>query len=219
MTTRRKILLGLGLGTLSAAIPTLAQQPTKVWRVGFLSDWPTPTVLDGGVSGAFMKAMRELGYVEGKNLVMEWRFAEDEDKRFPDLAAELVRLRVDVIVVMSTPAAVAAKKATMTIPIVMAYVGDPVGTGLVTSLASPGGNVTGLSMQLSDLQGKYLGLMRNLVPKLTNIGFLGAPDLNLASVAAFKSLQAAGQKTGVTVLPIHAKTPEELEYAFSILNR
>ena len=117
MNARRKTLAAFGIGALSVAIPALAQQPAKIWRLGFLTDAARPAALDSIQFGVFLQAMRELGYVEGRNLVIEWRFADGSLERLPDLATELVRLQVDVIVVVSTPAAVAAKNASATIPL------------------------------------------------------------------------------------------------------
>jgi putative ABC transport system substrate-binding protein len=122
-----------------------AQQQGRIWRVGFLSQRARPESLDADDFGGFPRGMRELGYVEGRNLVIEWRFADSRVERLPDLAAELVQLKVDAILAAGTPATGAAQKATATIPVVMASVADPVGSGLVASLARPGGNITGPS--------------------------------------------------------------------------
>ena len=134
MNNRRKLIVALGAGALTVPFPSFAQQPGKVWRVGFLAFPTRPSSLDSHVFGAFARGMREIGYVEGRNLLIEWRFADGKVEWLPELAAELVRLKVDVIVV-SASATRAAQNATATIPIVFAAVSDPVSSGLITSLA------------------------------------------------------------------------------------
>jgi putative ABC transport system substrate-binding protein len=151
-----------------------AQQPAKVLRIGFLDS--------GTASGsavlveAFRQELSKLGWIEGKNITVEYRFAEQKTERLPELAADLVRLKVDLIVVASTPPALAAKNATTTIPIVMANVGDPVGAGLVASLARPGGNVTGNASLSPELGGKRLEVLKDAVPKLARVGLLRSPE-------------------------------------------
>ena len=162
--------------------------------------------------------MRDLGYVEGKNLVIEWRFADGMSERLPGLAAELVQLKVDVIVAATTPATAAAQKATTTIPIVMASVGDPVGSGFVKSLAHPGGNITGLSNLTGDLGRKHLELLLILLAKLSRVAVLTNPA-NSTGATILTSIQAAAQRTGVLVLPIEARSPQEIESAFSLMTR
>src|SRR5262245_60700975 len=157
-------LLLLGVGTFADA-----QQPTKVARIGFLD----PSTASGiaVLLDVFRQELSKLGWVEGKNITIEYRFAEQKPERLPELVAELVRLKVDLIVVTAGGPALAAKKATTTIPIVVTSVGDPVGTGLVASLARPGGNVTGLS-GLGELSSKRLEILKDALPKLTRVGFL-----------------------------------------------
>ncbi len=162
--------------------------------------------------------MRELGYVEGKNLVIEWRFADNKPDRLSDLAAELVRLNVDVLVTTSTPATRSAQKATTTIPIVMVNVGDPVGMGLVKSLARPGGNITGLSNFASDTGPKRLELLLEMVPKLARVAALVNPA-NPANTKGLESLQTAAQKRRVELLPAEARTPQEIDSAFSLIRK
>ena len=156
----RNTVIGFALTTLLLALSysVSAQQPTKTPRIGYIATaFPssTPARIE-----AFRQGLRQLGYVEGKNIVIEYRYAEGKSERLPDLVAELVRLKVDIIVTTSAGAALAAKKASGTIPIVFAAAGDPVGTGLVSSLAQPGGNITGLSLMVPDLDGKRLELPR-----------------------------------------------------------
>src|SRR6266508_1504430 len=156
MNVRRKILLVLGLGMLPAAPASFAQPRAKVWRVGFLTPQRRPDSLQHGIFAAFLGGMRELGYLEGKNLMVEWRFADGRYERLVGLAAELVRVGVDVIVTLGTISTAAAQKATSTIPIVMGSVDNPVGSGFVKSLARPGGNITGLSNIAVDVSPKLL---------------------------------------------------------------
>jgi putative ABC transport system substrate-binding protein len=146
-----------------------AQQAGKVLRIGFLDN--STAARSAVLVDAFRQELRKLGWIDGKNISFEYRFAEQKTERLPELAADLVRLKVDLIVVLGAPPALAAKKATTTIPIVMTAVGDPVGLGLVASLARPGGNVTGFS-SLAELNTKRLEILKDAVPKLTRVGLL-----------------------------------------------
>ena len=158
----------LGVGVIAEA-----QQTGKIPRIGFLD---SSTASGSAVLlGTFWQEMSKLGWIEGKNITIEYRFAEGKNDRLPELAADLVRLKVDLIVVAATPSALAAKKATTTIPIVMASGGDPVGAGLVASLARPGGNVTGLS-SLTELNTKRLEILKDTIPKLARVGLLVPPS-------------------------------------------
>ena len=162
--------------------------------------------------------MRELGYVEGKNLVIEWRSAEGKADRLPDLAGELVQLNVDLIVTAGNPAVGAAQKATATIPILIGNGSDPVGSGFVASLARPGGNITGLSNIVDDISPKYLELLISMVPKLSRIAIL----LDLSSTSQAKVLdnvRAAAKTANITVLPFDARSPEGIEKAFSLMKK
>jgi putative ABC transport system substrate-binding protein len=165
--------------------------------------------------GAFPRRMRELGYVEGRNVQYEWRFADGRIERLPDLAAELVQLRVDAIVAGTTAAVRAAQRATGTIPIVMAAVGDPVGSGLVPKLSRPGGNITGQSIVQPDVSPKQLELLASAAGKLSRIAFLmdSSPPLELA----LKNTQSAAQKMGMQVVPLKARNREEIESVFSAM--
>lgn len=217
MNNRRKLVIALGAGTLIAPLAPFAQQQRRVWRVGFLAS-RRPTVLATDVYAGFQRGMRELGYIEGKNLIIEWRYADGVLERLPDLATELVRLKVDVIVAGGNPAVSAVQKATTTIPIVI-VAGDPVGSGFVKSLARPGGNITGLSFSVgSTLTPKRLELLRSVVPKVSRVAVLFDPRDSL-SMASLKSVQAAVQKTVVKILPVEVRTPQEIESAFSTLVR
>ena len=150
-----------------------AQQPARIPRIGILIA-PSASFFSARVE-ALRQRLRELGYVEGKNIVIEYRYAEGKLERLPDLAAELVRLKVDVIVTTGPAAILAAKKASATIPIVFAGAADPVGTGFVSSLARPGGNITGLSIMAPDLDGKRLELLKEAFPKVARVAFLWQP--------------------------------------------
>ena len=213
MNTRRSLVLALGVALLVAPLGSFAQQQGKVWRIGFLSPRRRPTSLDSDYYGAFPRRMSELGYVEGKNLIIDWRFANGEYERLPGMAAELVQLKVDVIMAPGPPGVIAARKATTTIPIVMVVSVDPVGAGFVGSLAQPGGNITGLSNLAGDLSSKHLELLLTIVPKLSRVAILVNPA-NAAHTAIPKNVQAAAQKAGIKVLAVDAQTPQEIEGAF-----
>jgi putative tryptophan/tyrosine transport system substrate-binding protein len=176
----------LGVMLIALGFPAEAQQTGKVFRIGFLD----PTTASGmaGLLEAFREGLSKLGWIEGKNITIEYRFAERKLERLPEIAAELVRLKVDLIVATGGPPARAAKKATTTIPIVMATVGDPVGTGLVASLAQPGGNVTGNSSLSPELNTKRLEILKDSIPKLARVGVLRPAG---GGVAELKELRPA----------------------------
>jgi putative ABC transport system substrate-binding protein len=163
--------------TLTAAVWSLAgraQQSLKLPTIGFLG--PNTSSLDSNRVGAFVQRLRELGWIEGRNVAIEYRWADGRIEHLAEFAAEFVRLKVDVIVTSGTPPVVAAKQATSAIPIVFAAVGDPVGNGLVASLPRPGGNVTGSSIQATDLAGKRVGLLREVVPGLRSLAIMANSD-------------------------------------------
>jgi ABC-type uncharacterized transport system substrate-binding protein len=167
---RREFITFLGRTAVAWPLDALAQQTSKVWRVGMLDT--TSAALNAPNVDAFRRELRRLGYVEGQNLIIEYRTGEGRIERFPELAVELVRLNVDVIVTRGTPGALAAKNATATIPIVMAAIGEPLVTGMVTSLAQPGGNVTGLSAFVNELVAKRIEIMREIVPKISRMAMI-----------------------------------------------
>jgi putative ABC transport system substrate-binding protein len=213
---RRGFISGVALGFLAAPLAAEAQQAGKVSRVGYLESGvagPGDTFLE-----AFRQGLADLGWVEGRNMAIELRAAEGKYDRLPDLAAELVRLNVDVIFASSTPGAVAAKRATTTIPIVIGRVADPVGSGLVASLARPGGNITGWTHQGLELRVKYLDLLKEAVPGATRIGVLWNPA-NPIHRPSLKSMEAAAQALTVDLHPIGVRRSEEIEGAFSVLAR
>ena len=201
-STRRKLLIALGAGALATPIALIAQQ--RVWRIGFLAP-RRPASLETDSYGGFPLGMRELGYVEQKNLMIEWRFAEGKLERLPGLAEELVQLKVDVLVAAGNQAITAAKKATASIPVVMGTSIDPVGSGFVESLARPGGNITGLSNLTADLSPKHLDLLRDLAPRLARAAVLVNPT-NSAHPAIVQSIQAAAQTAGVRIVSVDRKS-------------
>jgi len=206
---RRAFIASLTGGLLAAPLAADAQQPTTGhYRVALIS-----TAADPAVMAAFAAEMLELGYVEGQNLVTEVR-AAGRPERFPDLVSDVIRLKVDVIVAWSTAGILAAKQATTTIPIVMGSSGDAVAAGLVRSLSRPGGNITGLSMMYSELSTKYIELVRAAVPRASRILVLmdgNSPRIDLMMLA---NMQAAAKTSGMTVQPIDAASPDEIEQAF-----
>lgn len=217
MRTRRQVLVGLG-AALAAPLVAFAQKPGRVWRVGFLAARRRPESLDTDFYGEVPRGLRELGYVEGKNLVIEWRFADGRNERLPGLAAELVRLNVDVIVTDGTPGTLAAQKATRKIPIVFGGAGDPVGNGLVRSLARPGGNTTGLALLAGDTGSKQVEMLSRMVPRLFRVAAFWNPT-NPLNLPVLKNVQAAADTTKVKLLPVEVRSEQEIENAFSLLAR
>ena len=199
---------------LAAPFAAITQQQGKVWRVGVLANLSRPASIDAHFYGGFVRGMRELGYVEGKNLVIEWRFSDGKADRLPGLAAELVSLAVDAVLATSSPATSAAQKAILNIPIVMATVGDPVGSGFVKSLARPGANITGLSNLNVDISPKLMEMLHSMVPKLARIAVLVNPD-NAFHATSLKSIQAEAKRKGIEALSFEARTPQDIENAFS----
>jgi putative tryptophan/tyrosine transport system substrate-binding protein len=214
--TRVLSFVTLILALLAAPLAAGAQPAGTVARVGYLE----PGVAGPGTPffEAFRQGLADLGRVEGQNIAIELRAAEGKYERLPDLAAELVRLQVDVIFASSTPAAVAAKRATTTIPIVIGRVADPVASGLVASLARPGGNITGWTHQGLELRVKYLDLLKEAVPGATRIGVLWNPA-NPIHGPSLKSIEAAARALTVELHPIGVRKTEEIEGAFSMLAR
>jgi len=193
-----------------------AQAPAKVRRIGLLS--PSSPSVAAPWNQAFRLGLRDLGWVEGKNIIIEYRYAEGRSDRLPDLAADLVRLKVDVIVVSSGPATLAAQKATTAIPIVIAAAGDPVATGLVESLARPGGNITGLSQMAYETAGKRLELLKEIVPKLSRVAVLWNPQ-GTGSTLSWKELQLPARQLGVQLHSIEVRSPNDLDQAFEDATR
>jgi putative ABC transport system substrate-binding protein len=207
------------LSLLVVPLATAAAQPTKkVPRVGYLSPGSSSDPARLRRFEAFRQGLRELGYVEGQSIAIESRWAEGTYDRFPALAADLVRLKVDIIVAVATRASQAAQQATRTIPIVMSVVIDPLGTGLVASLARPGGNVTGLSMMAPDLVGKQLEMLKEVVPKVSRVALLWNPA-NPASASQLREAEAAARALGVRLQTLEARAPQEIDSAFVAMTR
>ena len=192
---RRREFIALVGGAAACPFAANAQQPRKLPTIGFLG----ANTASSQQTDAFVQRLRELGWTDGSTVAIEYRWAEGRFDRAPALVAELVQLKVDVLVTHSTPNVVAAKQATSVIPIVFAAVGDPVGFGLVQSLSRPGGNVTGLSLQSNDLAGKRLQLMREVIPNLHRVAFLGGSD-NPVTATEVAEFQAAAQTLGLEII-------------------
>ena len=212
---RRKTLqlvVMLALLVLTAPLTAHAQPVTKVYRIGVVR--PATASANAPDNAAFTQRLQELGYTEGQNLLIEWRFAEGKLARFPVLVAELIQLHVDCLVVSGTGAVQAAKQATSTIPIVMMNMGeDPVRLGLITSLARPGGNITGAIDMSAQLAGKRLELLKEAFPHIVRVGHLS--DKNASpGVTHLHEVEAAARRLGVHVQPLEMRGPEELEQAF-----
>lgn len=209
------ITLALGILPLLAA----AQQPGRMYRIGVLSELSQDAAdrSHGSALAGIKDVLRELGYVEGQNTNFEYRYAADQYDRLPALAAELIRNRVDIIIVSSTPATLAAKQATAKVPIVMAS-GDPVGAGLVASLARPGGNVTGVFVPHGELSGKRLQLLQEVVPGLSRVAVLWNSG-NQFSVLEMKDIQVAARTLGLTLQSFAVRNPRDLDHAFAAISR
>ena len=193
-----------------------AQQPTKVPRIGFLTGVSPPT--NSARHEAFRQGLRELGYAEGKNIVIDWRSAEGKFDRLPALAAELVRLKVDIIVTGGGATTRAAKEMTTTIPIVMAQDGDPVGNGFVASLARPGGNITGLATFAPELSGKRLELLKEIVPRLSRVAVLGN-STQPANAQTLREVELAAKAFGVQLQYLDILGPKDIATAFQAASK
>ena len=212
MSTKFLVLFWLLITVLLITGLAQAQQAGKIPRIGFLrSQTQSP-----GMTDAFRQGLRELGYVEGKNILIEYRSAEGKVEQLPDLATELVRLKVDVIVVGGTPAIRAAKQATGTIPIVFPIAADAVADGLVATLARPGGNMTGFTVITPDLSGKRLELLKESFPKISRVAVLYNPT-DGATALDWKETQAAARALGVTLQSLEVRHPDEFKMAFAAM--
>jgi putative ABC transport system substrate-binding protein len=211
---RRGFIGALAGGLLAGPVAANAQQAGKVARIGYLS--PLTASVDSPHSQAFRQGLRVLGYVEGQNLVIENRYADGRFGRLPDLALELVRLKVDVIVAAPTPAIRAAQQATRTIPVVMAFSGDPIGEGFVAGMARPGRNITGLSASVAEMATKRMEFLKVIVPAMSRVAFLA----NAATVRqAISGTEAAGRTLGVQVSTVLVRNPSGLDDAFSTVEK
>jgi len=211
MNNRRRLIIVVFASLLGVPLASLGQQPAKVARVGFL-EASTPSAIAARVE-AFRQGLRDLGYVEGKNVVIEYRYAEGNFDRLPALAAELVRLNVNVIVTGGPTAIPAAKAATTAIPIVMAFDTDPVGSGFAASLAKPGGNITGLSTLAPELSAKQIELLKEIVPKLARVAVLGTAS-RPGSAHALREVENAAKALKVQVQFQDVVDPKGIDAAF-----
>jgi putative tryptophan/tyrosine transport system substrate-binding protein len=211
--TRRHVVALLG-GAAFWPFAAHAQQGARMPRIGFMGN--STAALEANLVKPFREGLREHGYEEGRNIQIEFRWADGNYERFPALVAELLAAKVDVIVTAGTPAALAVKKATTTVPLVMVAVGDPVGTGIVPSLARPGGNITGLSSIAPDLEGKRLELLREVVPQLSRVAFFFNP-LNPFHVGSTRQARVAAQALHIKLLELDVAKAEDLDGAFATI--
>src|SRR5215207_3223151 len=204
---RRDFLTVLGAAT-TFPLPARAQPAANIPRIGFLGN--SSAALEANLVGPFREGLHDLGYVQEQNIVIEYRWAEGNYERFPSLIAELLGQNVAVIVTAGTPASLAVKKATNSVPLAMVGVGDPVATGLVASLARPGGNVTGLTSTAEETEGKRWELLKELIPKLSHVAALWNPD-NPTLLSQLKEMWTAAQVLGIRVLVLSVRNPREIE--------
>jgi putative ABC transport system substrate-binding protein len=217
---RRAFISALGGAAAIAAWPpaTRAQQAGKVRRIGFVAGGARPVPFESGPYIGFLQGMRELGLVEGKDFVVEWRFAEGRYELFPDFAAEFARLGIDVIVTGLSNAVSAMRQVNPDTPIVMGYSSDPVGLGYVASLARPGGNTTGLASALEDSSAKQVDLLKTAVPSLSRLAAL-SNSANSSNVVSVAGITSAVKQAGMDVLPLQARDAQGIERAFEIMAR
>ncbi len=216
MNTRRKLLVALGAAAFASPLTSHAQPAAKVWRIGYLDYGSRKSMVDAGRYAALMDGLREQGYVEGKNFVLEARYADGNAERADGLAVELVKQKADLILVTGTPAGHAAKRATTTIPIVITTVVDPVGDGFAASLARPGGNITGMSSGVEDTVQKLVELLNVAVPKSKRIAVIVNPG-NRMHTPLLSRIQAAAKQVGKQVLPMSVRTADEIERSFATM--
>jgi len=212
---RRREFIAL-LGGVAVTWPLAANAQSKTPLIGFMGN--STAALEANLVDAFREGLREHGYEEGRNIVIEYRWADGKYERFPALVAELIAAKVEVIVTAGTPAALAMKKATTTVPLVMVAVGDPVGTGLVPSLARPGANLTGLSSVAPDLEGKRLQLLREVVPALSHVAMF-INSLNPFHVSSMRQARAAAQTMGIKLQLHDIRKSEDLDDAFAAIRK
>jgi len=215
MMRRRKFITLIGGAAATWPLAARAQQPGKLPTIGFLGQSTRSATSEW--TNAFVQRLRELGWIDGRNVAIEYRWGEGRNERFAEIAAEFVRLKVDLIVAPGTPAAIAAKQATSTIPIVFVGAGDPVATGLVASLARPGGNVTGLALQTPDTSAKRLELLREVVPNLRRLAIMGNVG-NPGPVLEMGEAKAAASKLGLEVIISEIRRAEDIAPVFDALS-
>ena len=217
MKNKKAFYFVLGALLLALGFPVEAQQPQNVARIGYLAAASRSGM--SHLTEPFLQGLREAGYVEGKNITIEYRWADGKFERLPELAAELVRLKVDVIVAAVTQASLAAMAATAAIPIVMIAVSDPVGAGLVASLARPGGNITGTSAMTAEIAGKPLGLLKEILPKISRVAALWNPANPVFQTAQLQEVDDTAKAIGVKLQRLEARNPEEIDRAFAAIVR
>ena len=220
MVTRRRVVIALGAGALAPLASFAQPQAGKVYRIGYLAQGNPPDRAETGARDGFLQGLRELGYVEGRNLIIEYRWAELNFDRLPALAVELVQLKVDVIAAVATRAARAAKQATTTIPIVMTLSLHAVESGLVSSLAHPGGNITGMTGMSDELIAKRLELLKDAVPNLSRVAVLWNPVFyNMKPEPQWRAIEIAAPRVGVTLHSVEVRAPNDFEGAFISMTR
>jgi len=215
LITRRKLVIALGASALATPFGSFAQQQGKVWRIGIL--WDSPAVFPDAIE-AFRQALRDLGYVEGRTILIEYRWAEGTPERMREFAEELVRLRVDVIIAPSSVYTEAAKRATATIPIIFLVHADAIGSGHVASLARPGGNITGLTVMRTETNVKSLELLKETVPGLSRVAVIFDPATPSHRVG-LKAVEVAGPPLGLRIQPMAVRSATEFDSAFSVIVR
>jgi len=213
MMRRREFVSLLGSAAATWPLGARAQQPAKVWRIGIVVEGMRSPAYDG-----FLQGMDELGYVAGKNYTIEWRFADGRYLRILDLVDNFAKLNIDLIFLGSPAMVYPVRQATRTIPVVMGYSIDPVGNGFVSSLAHPGGNITGLASSGEDTSAKQLELLAAVVPNLSRVGLLQNPE-NSSSASILESSRAAAQAAGLELVPVDARVPQDIEEALQLLIR
>lgn len=212
----RRALIATVVAAVASPLLAHAAAPGAPHRIGFLGN--STAALEANLIGPFRDGLRELGYEEGRNIVIEFRWAEGKYERFPALIAELLAAKVDVLVTAGTPATLAVKRANTSVPLVMIAVGDPVGTGIAESLARPGGNITGLSSMAPDLEGKRLELLREVMPDLSRTAVLWNPR-NAFNEGAMKQARAAADALRIEIVPLAVSKTEELDAALAAVLR
>ena len=218
MITRRSVLVGLGVGSLSTALSAFAQQGATSPKVGVL--WHAGSAEEEKVPlGGLVEGLRNLGYVDGKTIVLEHRFPNEQPERFFSLAAELVQIKIDVLIAVTRQAAIAAQRATTTIPIVFIAVPDPLGSKLVASLARPGGNITGLTNLAVELVPKRMQVLKEAIPSLSRVGLLVNASVPEAARRYVEIAQIAARPLELTLQPVEIRTPADFGPAFSMITQ
>jgi putative ABC transport system substrate-binding protein len=218
MIARRNLINAVGAGALAASLGAFSQQLARIWRVGFLWGGSRAAALESGGADAFAQGMRELGYVDGRDYIVESRFADGKYDRLTGLAAELVGLNVNVVVTAGAAATRAVQQVTTTVPIVFAVVNDAISTGFGKSLARPGGNITGLSRNTVDISPKHVELLRAIAPRLSRLAVLANPN-NPSHPVVLRAIEAAARGIGRGVLPVEASSQGEIERGFATVRQ